>query len=141
MDVLDFPIDRTGRLSPGHGPTAGSCRHDRLEIGGLVAETCQATGTMTWTDRSGPLDPAEAVARLFGDFDLHGAAPALHAPGPTVVVSTPASRRGRESLSAVPSDRWLQAMPSLWIRSAGPTLLLASTDDGLTGRLLRPLGG
>ncbi len=81
------------------------------------------------------------MARLFGDFDLRSAAPVLHAPGPTVVVSTPASRRGSESLSRVPSDRWVQAMPSLWIRAAGPTLLLSPTDDGLTGRLLRRLGG
>ncbi len=141
MDVLDFPIDRTGRRDTGHGPAAGSCRHARLQFGALVADTCEATGTMAWTDRSGPLDPAEAVARLFGDFDLRSAAPVLHAPGPILVVSTPASRRGRETLSTVPSDRWLQAMPSLWIRSAGSTLLLSPTDGGLTGRLLRRLGG
>lgn len=145
MDVLDFPIERTGppagrdAAGGGSGPV-GRCRHERLAIGPLVADVCHEAGTVDWSEGDDPVDPAAAVARLFGDFDLRAAAPALHAPGSVVIVCTPATRTGGRTLEAVPSDRWLEAMPSLWMRAAGRSLLLSATDPLLSGRLLRRLG-
>lgn len=134
--MLDFPIERTGTRSDGDH----SCRHERLAIGSLAAEICDETGTVAWSDGDGPVDPTVAVARLFGDFDLRAAAPALHAPGATVIVCTPATRTGARALQQVPSDRWVEAMPSLWMRAADRSLLLSPTEPLLSARLLRRLG-
>lgn len=136
MDVLDFPISRTGTRGDGERP----CRHERRTIGSFEAEICEDTGAVAWSDGDGPVDPAVAVARLFGDFDLRAAAPALHAPGASVIVCTPATRAGTRALGLVPSDRWLEAMPSLWMREADGSLLLSPTDALLSDRLLRRLG-
>jgi hypothetical protein len=83
------------------------------------------------------MDPAEAMAALFGSFDLIGSIDALGAPSPEVLVYAPPSARKRRHLDVLPRRVWLEAAPHLWMSTDGDSLLLAVTQRLLFENLLR----
>lgn len=146
MDIVHFPIVAPDHLSAADGPLTPpsssrvACLHDRIMMGGVVADVCPQTGTARWLDGADhDLDPAVALARLFGSFDLVAALDGIGAPGPTVLAYRPDSRRGRAAMRALPLRRWIEAAPKLWVTHDGERLLMAPTDPVLADNLVRDL--
>lgn len=150
MAILDFPT--TGRRSTGtpragtdtaitdlDRPAPSSCMHERTTACGLTLDICPQTDEAQWLDGASQLDPAEALARLFGAFDLMAALPGPTAPGETVLVYLPDSRRGRQAMRALPAARWIHAAPGLWITHDGDHLLMSPSDPLLAHNLARDL--
>lgn len=85
----------------------------------------------------GAVDHAEAMAALFGSYELAGTMDALGAPSAEVLVYTPPSGRKRRNLDVLPHGVWLKAGPRLWMSTDGEVLLLATTQrlmfENLTG--------
>ena len=113
------------------------CRHTIVEVAGTGVSACPTCGSVEWWDAHRPLDPAEGMARLFGQFDLLGAVPAVRAPAMEVLVYRPPNRRARRALSVFPSGLWLEAHPGLWVTHDGDNLLLAAADPILARNLVR----
>ena len=113
------------------------CRHTIVEVAGTGVSACPTCGSVEWWDALRPLDPAEGMARLFGQFDLLGAVPAVRAPAMEVLVYRPPNRRARRALSVFPSGLWLEAHPGLWVTHDGDNLLLAPADPILARNLVR----
>jgi hypothetical protein len=124
MDTLDFPT---------------SCRHELVSIGSLVLEICPTTSEAEWFEGDQATDPATALARLFGQFDLTAMAPGIRSPGPTVLVYRPTGRKGRTDMRALPQGRWIEAAPDLWITHDGESLLMSPADPTLARNLARDL--
>lgn len=99
-------------------------------MGAVGVAACAECGQVEWVSRRGPLDPAEAMASLFGGFRLIGPVPALWPPAPWVLAYSPPSKTARANLAAVPERVWLAAAPRLWM-SHGDGVLLLATDDRL----------
>lgn len=105
-----------------------------------MLDVCPQSSETHWLDAAGDeLDPAIALARLFGSFDLIAALEGIGSPGPTILVYKPDSRRGRVSMRTLPLRRWIEAAPSLWITQDGERLLMAPTDQTLAANLARDL--
>jgi hypothetical protein len=145
MDILDFPTGASPERSPtrigGHrpDPVPGSCVHERAMVGRLEVEIC-SRGDLAWYDRGEEIDPAVAMAHLFGQFDLVSSFDGLRTPGPTVFVYRPDGRRGRQAMRDLPAARWLQAAPELWITRDEHHLLLCPSDPVLAANLLSRSG-
>lgn len=122
MNVIGFP---------------GTCEHSRIEVGPLEVEICPADQSLNWFDGTDRLDPQVAMARLFGEFNLMAVLPGLHSPGHTVLVYQPPSRRHLGWMLQLPSRRWVEAVPGLWLTHDGSNLHLSSTDPMLEANLLR----
>lgn len=118
-------------------PTAESHAHDAFDIAGLHAELCAVDGSVAWSENGCELEGMEAVARLFGSFELAGRLDAITAPGPAVFVYLPGSMRGRARLRALPAHEWMEVAPDLWAMSDGAALLLSPTDPLLAFNLAR----
>lgn len=153
MDIIDFPLER--RRPAGNplaiGGTTGArprrderesvttCLHERLTVGVYLLDVCPGSGEAAWLDDGDVVDPAEALARLFGNFDLRTAMPGLDAPGDTVLVYSPDGRRGRAAMRSLPACRWIEGAPGLWLTHDGEHLLMSPVDRLLTENLIRDL--
>ena len=129
MDLIDFPN------RPGADP--GLCRHHEIDLGLLGAERCPLTNELRWTEGGEERDPAEALARLFGQFELRAVLDGLHAPGPSVFVYSPPNRPARSLMRRLPTGAWLAAAPGLWITQDGTSLLMSPDDPVLAANLAR----
>ncbi len=70
--------------------------------------------------------PNVALARLFGDYDLVGVLPAVHAPGQSVRLYRPPNRVRRRHLEAFPARHWFEVDAGLWLSHDTDHLLLAT---------------
>jgi hypothetical protein len=113
------------------------CEHKPVWVGRVAVAACDECGRVDWLSNEGPVDHAEAIAALFGTYDLAGAMEALGAPSPEVLVYTPPSARKRRHLDALPRRAWLKAGPQLWMSTDGEVLLLATTQRQLFENLTR----
>lgn len=113
------------------------CEHRPVWVGRIAVSACEDCGAVDWMSNEGPVDHAEAMAALFGSYDLAGTMDALGAPASEVLVYTPPSARKRRHLDALPRRAWLKAGPRLWMSTDGEVLLLATTQrlmfENLTG--------
>lgn len=111
------------------GNDAG-CRHEVAFRGGVGVVACGSCWRLDFFGPGGTLDPTEAVASLFGSYDLVGPVDAVGAPAPRVLAYRP-DRRGKSGLQLLPTGCWLAAGPSLSMATDGSVLLLA-TQPGPT---------
>ncbi|MDH3498688.1 MAG: hypothetical protein OEM97_01065 [Acidimicrobiia bacterium] len=105
----------------------GQCDHRAVHQGGLDVTACAACGLVTYTDQRGEVVPTVALARLFGDFDLVGTLPAVHAPGQEVLLYRPPTRARRKHLSAFQPQVWFEVDAGLWLSHDEEHLLLATS--------------
>lgn len=98
---------------------------------------CEECAQIDWFSDVGPVDHAEAMAALFGSYDLVGPLDALGAPAPRVLAYHPPSGRKRRHLDVLPKHVWLKAGPHIWMAHDGETLLLATTQPLLFENLTR----
>lgn len=113
------------------------CEHKPVWVGRIAVAACAECGSVDWLSDQGPVDHAEAIAALFGSFDLIGPIDALGAPSPDVLVYAPPTQRKRRNLDALPRRAWLRAGPQLWMSTDGEVLLLATTQRLLFENLTR----
>lgn len=113
------------------------CEHRPVWMGRIAVTACAVCGTVDWFSSSGPVDPAEAMAALFGNYELVGTLDALGAPAPEVLVYRPPSVRRRAGLDAFPEKVWLKTGPHLWMSHDGQVLLLAPTERLVFDNLMR----
>ena len=104
------------------------CEHKPVWVGRIAVAACADCRRVDWFSDQGPLDPAEALAALFGSYDLLGSMDALGSPSPQVLAYVPPSAGKRKNLDALPRRVWLQAGPYLWMSHDGEVLLLAPTQ-------------
>jgi hypothetical protein len=113
------------------------CEHKPIWVGRIAVSACEDCGRVDWMSNEGAVDLAEAMAALFGSYDLAGTMEALGAPSAEVLVYTPPTARKRRNLDALPRRTWLKAGPRLWMSTDGEVLLLATTQqllfENLTG--------
>jgi len=117
--------------------TSEWCEHKPVWIGSVAVAACGDCGSVDWMSNTGPIDPAEAMAALFGSYDLIGPLDALGAPSDKILAYRPSSARKRKNLDALPVKVWLKAGPRLWMSHDGQTLLLSTTEPLLFENLLR----
>jgi hypothetical protein len=120
-----------------HMDTNQWCEHKPVWVGRVAVAACAGCGTVDWLSEQGAIDPAEAMAALFGSYDLVGSMEALGAPAPEVLVYHPPTSRKRRHLDALPRRAWLKAGPHLWMSTDGEVLLLAPTRPLLFENLTR----
>lgn len=113
------------------------CEHKPVWVGRIAVTACEDCGQVDWLSDHGPIDPAEAMAALFGSFDLVGSMKALGAPSPEVLVYAPPAARKRRHLDALPRRVWLKAGSQLWMSTDGEVLLLSTTQRLLHENLIR----
>lgn len=104
------------------------CEHEPVWVGRIAVTACEDCGTVEWLSDRGVVDHAEAMAALYGSYDLVGTLDALGAPSSEVLVYAPPSSRKRRHLDALPRHAWLKAGPHLWMSTDGEVLLLATTQ-------------
>ncbi|HJR92338.1 MAG TPA: hypothetical protein VJ938_07855 [Acidimicrobiia bacterium] len=119
-------------------PTASiDCDHELRTHGRTGVIACAACGMVEWFGLGGrPLDPAEAMAALFGAYDLIGPVAAVGAPARRILAYRP-NRGGKAALALLPRGGWLQAGPHLWLATDGESLLLATPDELMVENLTR----
>jgi hypothetical protein len=113
------------------------CEHKPVWVGRVAVAACDECGRVDWFSNQGSVDHAEAIAALFGTYDLQCSIDALGAPSPRVLVYAPPSERKRRHLDALPRRAWLKAGPHLWMSTDGEVLLLATTEPLLFENLTR----
>jgi hypothetical protein len=113
------------------------CEHKPTWVGRIAVAACDECGKVDWFSDEGPVDHAEAMAALFGSYDLVGPIQALGAPSREVLVYAPPSARKRRHLDALPRGTWLKAGPQLWMSTDGEVLLLSTTQRLLFANLIR----
>ena len=113
------------------------CEHKPVWVGRIAITACPHCGEVDWFSAAGPIDPAEAMAALFGSYELVGSLDALGAPSPEVLVYRPPSARKRVGLTAFPEKVWLKTGPHLWMSHDGEVLLLAPTRRLTFDNLMR----
>lgn len=113
------------------------CDHKPVWVGRIAVTACEDCSTVDWFSDLGRVDHAEAMAALFGSYDLIGPMDALGAPSPQVLVYQPPTTRKRKHLDALPRHSWLKAGPQLWMSTDGDVLLLATTQRLLFENLTR----
>lgn len=113
------------------------CEHKPVWVGRVAVAACEDCGRVDWFSNEGPVDHSEAMATLFGSYDLAGSMDALGAPASEVLVYTPPTTRKRRNLDALPKRAWLKAGPHLWMSTDGEVLLLATTQRLLFENLIR----
>ncbi len=113
------------------------CEHKPIWMGRIAVVGCADCRQIEWFSSAGPIDSAEAIAALFGNYDLVGPLDALGAPAPQVLVYAPPSNRKRKNLDALPKRVWLKSGPHLWMSHDGEMLLLATTQPLLFENLTR----
>lgn len=113
------------------------CEHKPVWVGRIAIAACPDCARIDWLSSDGPVDHAEALAALFGNYDLIGPLDALAAPAPRVLAYAPPSRGKRKALDAFPKRVWLKAGPHLWLSHDGDLLLLATTQKLLFENMTR----
>ncbi|MGA7270880.1 MAG: hypothetical protein WB239_07390 [Acidimicrobiia bacterium] len=113
-----------------------TCNHELAIHGRYGVIACAACGLVEWFGPQGVVDPAEAVAALFGSFDLIGSVPSVGAPSRSVLAYKPGAAR-RRALGILPRHCWLGAGPQLWLATDGEVLLLATPDELMVHNLTR----
>jgi hypothetical protein len=113
------------------------CEHRPVWVGRVAVAACADCGRVNWFSDQGPVDPAEAIAALFGTYDLVGPLDTVGAPAPYVLAYAPPSRHKRKALDALPRRVWLAAGPRLWMSHDGEMLLLATSQRLLFENLTR----
>ena len=108
-----------------------------MRVGRIDVAACERCAVVEWSSIAGPVDPAEALTALFGNYEMVGQLDALGAPAPVVIAYRPPSCRKRANLDAFPRRVWLQATPDLWMSHDGETLLLAPTRQIVFENLTR----
>jgi hypothetical protein len=103
----------------------------------VAVSACADCGRVDWLSDSGPIDPAEALAYLFGSYDLIGHLEALGGPTSSVLAYAPPSAQKRRNLNALPRHVWLEVGPRLWLSHDGQVLLLATDNRLLVENLTR----
>ncbi len=99
-----------------------------IQVSGVEARLCRACSALEWTRHGEPIDAAEAIAGVFGGFDVEGAVDAVGAPARQVLVAKSDSPDGDRFIEWLPERSWWHAMPSLWI-SRGERVLLLATGE------------
>lgn len=117
--------------------TSERCEHKPVWVGRMAVAACADCGRVDWFSNEGPVDPAEALASLFGSYDLLGPLDALGAPASKVLAYSAPSWRKRKNLEALPKRVWLKVGPRLWMAHDGEVLLLATTQPILFENLTR----
>lgn len=113
------------------------CDHKPVWIGPVALSACARCHRVDWLSESGPIDHSEAMAAVFGTYDLVGSMDALRAPAPKVLAYAPPSKGKRRHLDALPPHTWLKAAPQLWLSHDGELLLLATTRKLLFDNITR----
>ena len=113
------------------------CDHKPFWVGRIAVSACEDCARIEWFSTSGPIDSAEAMAALFGNYDLVGPLDAMGAPARRVLAYSPPNGRKRKHLDALPKHVWLKAGPHLWMSHDGQILLLATTQPLLFENLTR----
>ncbi len=113
------------------------CEHKPVWVGRIAVAACAECAEVDWFSDAGPVDHAEAIAALFGSYDLLGPLDALAAPAPFVLAYAPPSGRKRKHLEALPRRAWLKAGPQLWMSHDGDVLLLCTDRRLLFENLTR----
>ncbi|MFZ0625944.1 MAG: hypothetical protein WAN34_05580 [Acidimicrobiia bacterium] len=114
-----------------------SCEHKPTWIGRVAVTACADCGVVEWFSDAGPLDPSEAMAYLFGSYDLIGHLDVLGGPTASTLAYAPPSAKKRKHLDALPRNAWLKAGPRLWLSHDGEVLLLATDQQLLIDNLTR----
>lgn len=117
--------------------TSERCEHKPVWVGRIAVAACADCRQVDWFSSEGPIDHAEAMAALFGSYDLMGSLDALGAPAPRVLAYSSPSARKRRHLAALPRRVWLKAGPHLWLSHDGDVLLLATTRQLLFDNMTR----
>ena len=134
MGNLSYPVSTLSGMRP---IATDECDHRPVWIGRIAVSACGDCGTVDWFSDTGPIDPAEGMAHLFGSYDLVGQIDALHAPSPTVLAYTTNSAKKRRNLAVMPVRTWLRVGPDLWLSHDNETLLLATNHQLLIDSLTR----
>lgn len=113
------------------------CEHTPVWVGRIAVSSCARCGVAEWFSDAGAVDHSEAMAALFGSFDLIGPLDAVGAPAPYVLAYAPPSSGKRKRLDALPRKVWLKAGPRLWMSHDGSALLLATDQQILYENLTR----
>jgi hypothetical protein len=113
------------------------CEHKPIWVGRVAVAACADCGHVDWLSDAGPIDHAEAMAYLFGSYDLVGHLPALGGPTASVLAYTAPSAKKRKNLDALPKHVWLEVGPRLWLSHDGEVLLLATDHQLLIENLTR----
>jgi hypothetical protein len=113
------------------------CEHKPMWVGRIAVTACGDCGEVDWFSVGGPIDPAEAMAALFGNYEMIGPLDALGAPAPRVLAYRPPTARKRANLDAFPKRAWLKTGPYLWMSHDGEILLLAPTRSLVFDNLSR----
>lgn len=113
-----------------------TCEHDVFSWHEIELSVCQGDGSVVWHEADEPIDGAEGMSILFGDFDLTGCLPGIGAPGSAVLVYEPC-RGGIARLGLFPAGRWIEAVPGLWFTHDEERLLLSPADPLLVENLTR----
>jgi hypothetical protein len=116
---------------------SGLCEHKPTWMGRVAVAACAECGEVSWLSDTGPVDPAEGMAYLFGSYDLVAHLDALAAPAPTVLAYNAPNARKRKNLAALPRRVWLRVAPNLWLSHDGEILLLATDHRLLLENLTR----
>lgn len=119
------------------GEAQSGCEHLPIWVGHVAVTACGECAQVQWFSKTGPIDSAEGMAALFGNYELVGSFDALAAPTPQVLVYQAPSASWRAHLRAFPVRVWLKAGPHLWMSHDGLTLLLAPTNSLVMENLLR----
>ncbi len=113
------------------------CEHKPVWVGSIAVSACADCQQVQWFSSAGPVDHAEAMALLFGSYDLLGPLDALGSPAPYVLAYAPPSVRKRKNLDALPKRVWLRAGSRLWMSHDSQVLLLATDQRLLFENLTR----
>ncbi|HEY7468379.1 MAG TPA: hypothetical protein VIC07_02450 [Acidimicrobiia bacterium] len=113
------------------------CDHKPTWVGRVAISACADCARVDWFSDSGPIDHAEALAYLFGGYDLIGHLDALGGPTRSVLAYSAPSTRARKHLDALPRAVWLEVGPRLWLAHDGEVLLLATDHQLLIENLTR----
>jgi hypothetical protein len=113
------------------------CDHKPVWAGRVAVSACADCGTVQFLSAEGSLDHAEALANLFGSYDLIGPLESLGGPTARALAYAPPNQKKRKNLDALPSQVWLKAGPRLWLCHDGELLLLGTDHELLIENLTR----
>ncbi len=117
--------------------TTANCEHRSVQVAKVSVVACEDCGLVDWAGPTRPLDASEGLAALFGMYLLIGRFPAVHAPGPEVLMYRAPNRTARKNLTAFPAHVWLEVDDNLWLTHDGEHLLLVPTTPLLMDNLTR----
>ena len=113
------------------------CLHEPIWVGRVAVVGCSDCGEVNWLSENGAMDPSEAIARVFGTYELTGSIDALGGPAAKALVYDAPSSRKRRHLDAFPRHTWLRCGRDLWMSTDGVHLLLATPHRLMYDNLMR----